>query len=95
MTAFIFLKVIYCCQENSACTYGPLISCITCQKEIPFSQMKLHRESCDEYEVTKHMFHIHGLFYTAVHSIDVNFVNFKYIFTGVSQTRRRELLRRN
>ncbi|MEQ2273557.1 hypothetical protein XENORESO_005698, partial [Xenotaenia resolanae] len=33
--------------ENSGCPSGPDVSCITCQKEVPFSDMKVHRVSCN------------------------------------------------
>ncbi|KAM6997496.1 G2/M phase-specific E3 ubiquitin-protein ligase-like isoform 6-T6 [Tautogolabrus adspersus] len=33
--------------ESSGHASGPAISCITCQKEVPFSEMKLHRANCD------------------------------------------------
>ncbi|XP_051809923.1 uncharacterized protein LOC110970857 isoform X1 [Acanthochromis polyacanthus] len=33
--------------ESSQTASGPVIPCITCQKEVPFSEMKLHRLSCN------------------------------------------------
>ncbi|XP_030227057.1 uncharacterized protein LOC115554440 [Gadus morhua] len=33
--------------ESSSSASGPVIPCITCQKEVPFSEMKLHRLSCN------------------------------------------------
>nr|XP_023670652.1 uncharacterized protein LOC111845454 isoform X2 [Paramormyrops kingsleyae] len=33
--------------ENSGPASGPVMSCITCQKEVPFSEMRIHRARCD------------------------------------------------
>ncbi|XP_054871981.1 uncharacterized protein LOC118470840 isoform X2 [Amphiprion ocellaris] len=33
--------------ESSQTASGPVIPCITCQKEVPFSEMKLHRLRCN------------------------------------------------
>ncbi|XP_077958260.1 uncharacterized protein LOC120817910 isoform X2 [Gasterosteus aculeatus] len=34
-------------KESSRPASGPVIPCITCQKEVPFSEVKLHRLSCN------------------------------------------------